>query len=286
MEDAGVHDGESPNGDAGTSQAKCVFHDDAPFQPGTRQDDAGSEDAPGGGGFRDGGDGGPPPSITVEVSPFIGSYLADSGGRTLYTTGADLAGDCQYPPMSTCEKDCAIAWPPFDAGARTLATGLDDRVFGSILRADGTRQTTYYGWPLYYFKTDTVRGALGGQGKAKTWFAATVIPPGIVIMKAGTAKYLADGTGRTLYAFDQDAKGTASSDPVSACTGGCLDSYPALLRNRISAVSALEPTDFSVFLRSGGQQLAYRGAPLYYAAADRRSGDLTGVMPSWSLVAP
>src|SRR5438445_607902 len=84
------------------------------------------------------GNAGPAPSITVLVSPFLGPYLADSGGRTLFTYGADLAGDCNYLPISGCDKDCLIAWPVFYAGARTLAPGLDDGAFGTIQRPDFT----------------------------------------------------------------------------------------------------------------------------------------------------
>jgi predicted lipoprotein with Yx(FWY)xxD motif len=53
-------------------------------------------------------------------------------------------------------------------------------------------------------------------------------------------------------------------------------------------VSSLELTDFSLFVRSaGGQQLAYKGAPLYYGAADERSGDLKGATtPGWSVAVP
>jgi predicted lipoprotein with Yx(FWY)xxD motif len=303
--------------DAGNSLPACIFHTDPITEGGAPHaviadeggagdagavadaaldadkdaalaSDAASREGGSDGGGR-GGDGGPAPSITVLTSAFVGPYLADSNGRTLYTYGGDLPGDCNYAPTSQCERDCLVAWPLFDAGARTLAAGLDDRAFGTILRADGSYQTTYYGWPLYDYKTDVAAGQFGGQAKAKTWHAATVIPAGIVIMKGTTAdKYLADGGGRTLYVFDQDTKGTATADPIGACTGSCLDAHPVFMKSRISIVSSLAPTDFSVFVQGHArQQLAYKGAPLYYAASDARSGDQTGATTAgWSMALP
>jgi predicted lipoprotein with Yx(FWY)xxD motif len=237
----------------------------------------------------EGGDGPPPPSITVRMSPYLGPYLADSAGRTLYTFGNDKPGDCSYPPIPDCEADCAIAWPPFDAGKRTLAMGLDPNVFGSVARGDGVSQiTTYYGWPLYYYRPDTGSGVINGQGKSKTWHVATTIPHNILIMRDKTnPRYIADGDGRTLYVHDKDTAGTASSDPVSACVGTCLTQYPPLLKNRINAVSSLPPNDLTLFVRPdlGRQQVAYKGAPLYLSAADMRSGDQKGVGMGWTVAA-
>jgi predicted lipoprotein with Yx(FWY)xxD motif len=236
-----------------------------------------------------GGDGAPAPSITILNSPFLGPYLADSAGRTLYTFGNDKPGDCNYPPITDCEADCAIAWPPFDAGKRSLAMGLDPALFGSVARGDGISQiTTYYGWPLYYYRSDNASGVVNGHAKSKTWHVATVIPNNMMIMRDKTnPRYIADGVGRTLYVFDQDMVGTAGADPVSACTGTCLTQYPPFLLNRVNAVSALIPTDLSLFVRSdmGRQQVAYKGAPLYLSAADMRSGDQKGISMGWTVAA-
>jgi predicted lipoprotein with Yx(FWY)xxD motif len=284
-------EGGGDGGDAADDVADASMTDAA--QDGARAADAAPRnDASGDGGGRGegGGDAGPAPSITVLTSAFAGPYLADSAGRTLYTYGGDLPGDCNFPPISGCERDCLVAWPLFDAGPRTLATGLDPRAFGTILRGDGAYQTTYYGWPLYYYKTDVAAGQFGGQAKAKTWHAATVIPVGIVIMRDPTTstRYLADGGGRTLYVSADDTKGTSTTNPLSACTGTCLDQHPLFWRSRISVVSSLEITDFSVFVQGlARQQLAYKGAPLYYAAGDARSGDQKGATtPAWSVALP
>jgi predicted lipoprotein with Yx(FWY)xxD motif len=249
-------------------------------------DRSGGRDGGGGGG---GGDAGPAPSVTVLMSPFLGPYLADSAGRTLYTFGNDRPGDCHVDPLPDCEADCLIAWPAFDAGKRTLAPSLDPQVFGSTTRTDGMGQiTTYYGWPLYYYRSDMASGQINGHGKSKTWHVATVIPNNIMIMRDKTnPRYIADGNGNTLYVFDQDTPGTAGADPVSRCTGACLTMYPPFERNRINAVSSLDPNDLSLFVRpdTQRQQVAYKGAPLYLSSADMRSGDQKGIAMGWTVAA-
>jgi len=231
---------------------------------------------------------GPPVDIGIDTSPFVGPYLTDTAGRALYIYASDTPGDCVQPAVTVCEADCAVSWPIFDAKKRRLAPGLDDSLFGSIQRADGTDHTTYRGWPLYYFKTDTVKGMVTGQGKSKVWWLATVLPPNITIMKTGTEKRLADYAGRTLYTYADDKSNDAGAEPESVCVGQCLVEHPPVLQNRISAVSSLDPNDFSLFARKGTSrlQLAYKGAPLYYAAADARPGQMNGVAPGWSIVAP
>lgn len=239
----------------------CVFHS-APSLPG----DSGA------------GGAGPATTVTQQVSPFIGAYLADGAGRTLYMYGADLPGDCNTPPQSSCVADCLLSWPVFDAGERILSPELADAGFGTIARPEGGFQTTYMGWPLYYYKSDLTLGQMTGQGKGKTWHAAETTPPSVVIMKAGAVKYLADSAGRTLYVSAADTKGTTDADPVSSCSGSCLQTFEGFHDRKLSLVSSLEPLDFSVFVRhgAGGLQLAYKGMPLYRAATDQKSGDMTG----------
>jgi predicted lipoprotein with Yx(FWY)xxD motif len=254
-------------GGAGTAPVAmaCLFHTDAVDS----QAGAGAGGAPST----------PPATVVLQTNAFVGSYLTDAAGRTLYTYGGDLPGDCKTAPQSTCTADCVVSWPPFDAGARVLGAGLDDAAFGSIDRGDGTWQTTYYGWPLYNYKSDLALGQLTGQGKGKTWHAAELTPASVVILKAGTAKYLADGAGRTLYVSAADQVGTLDTDPVSACDKACLGSFAPFSRNHLSVVTSLEESDFSVFVHNGtdGLQLAYKGMPLYRARADLKSGDTTGL---------
>ena len=223
--------------------------------------------------------GAPAADVNVRTSPFVGSYLADATGRTLYFYGADLTGDCQAnnPPVSRCDAACLNSWPVFNAGARSLGAGLDDAAFGTIERSPGVYQTTYYGWPLYYYKDDLTLGQMTGQGKAKIWHVAEVKLPAFVVMREGTARYLADTAGHTLYVSSADQVGNGSRDPASNCGGSCLTVFQRLNVPMLSVVQSLESDDFWTFQNADGSlQLAFRGAPLYRALTDMQAGDVTG----------
>jgi predicted lipoprotein with Yx(FWY)xxD motif len=238
------------------------------------------------------GAGGAPPEydVMMQTSPFVGQYLTDTDGRSLYTYGNDLPGDCRGDnmPRSRCEADCLVSWPLFDAGDRLLGTGLNDAAFGSIVRADGLHQTTYYGWPLYYYKNDLTLGQMTGQGKGKTWHVAEVQPPSIVIMKEGAVKYLANGAGYTLYVSASDTAASGNDDPVSACSGDCLTKFERFHQKNPSLVPSLEQQDFSVFLAPDSTlQLAFKGQPLYLSRSDDRAGNTTGVAtPGFTVAIP
>jgi predicted lipoprotein with Yx(FWY)xxD motif len=232
---------------------------------------------------------GPIPDVLAQVSPFVGSYLTDAAGRTLYTYGADLAGDCEHPPQSGCFDDCLVSWPPFHAGARVLGENLNDADFGVIEHPAAGPQTTYKGWPLYYYKSDLTLGQMTGQGKGKLWHIAEGDLPAVTIMKSGTLKYLADVSGRTLYVSADDQAGNTDSEPVSNCQGPCLQTFEAFHPKSFSVVTILEASDFGIFVRKGkgALQLAYKGQPLYRAATDVKSGDMNGTaMPGFTAAIP
>ena len=52
--------------------------------------------------------------------------------------------------------------PPIEKVA--AKDGLKDADFGTITRADGKKQTTYKGMPLYFFVGDKAAGDTNGQG--------------------------------------------------------------------------------------------------------------------------
>jgi predicted lipoprotein with Yx(FWY)xxD motif len=229
--------------------------------------------------------------INVRTSPTVGKYLTDRNGMTLYIRTSDLPGDCVdgNPPISRCTLAggaCTTTWPVFDAGTRTLDPQLDTNAFGTILRDDGLYQTTYFGWPLYLYLSDVTPGQTIGQSKGKVWYVAEVKLPNVVIMQEGSTKYLADSTGRTLYASSADMLGTDAADPVSNCDATCLQTYEPFRTPRLYAVQALEQDDFTMFVNPAGLQVAYKGAPLYRARTDVQGGDLTGVSGTFTLVVP
>jgi predicted lipoprotein with Yx(FWY)xxD motif len=265
-------EGGAGGADDGTTES-CIYHS-APV-PGAGAGMGGMGGMAGSGGS--GGAAGASGDVTIRTSPFLGNYLADSAGRTLYYYGSDLPGDCANPPVSRCTADCLVTWPPFDAGARALAAGLDDAAFGTIQGNHGAPQTTYYGWPLYYYKDDTAPAQIAGQGKAKVWHVVEVKVPSVVIMREGTTRYLADAAGRTLYVSSADRVGNDDVDPESHCEGSCLMAFQRMNARNHSVVQSLEQDDFWSFVNPDGSlQLGYKGAPLYRSKSDRRAGDMTG----------
>jgi len=101
------------------------------------------------------------PVTTVAVgSTNAGTVLVNGQGRTLYLFEADTSG------TSTCvSTGCVAEWPPFLAGGTPQpAGGLVATALGTTARADGTRQVTYDGHPLYLFAGDTKAGSANGRG--------------------------------------------------------------------------------------------------------------------------
>jgi predicted lipoprotein with Yx(FWY)xxD motif len=257
-----------------TIGATCPFHTDAVVTSGGAGGNGGAGGASGSAGAS-----GAASTVTLQVSSFVGSYLADATGRSLYFYGGDLPGDCHTPPVSLCVTDCLVSWPAFPAGARVLAAGLDDQAFGAIQRGDGSWQTTYLGWPLYYYKADLTLGQVTGKGKGNTWHLAQQKMPGVVILsKAGAPKYLADSSGHTLYVSSADQAASADKDPMSACSGSCRSTFEPFHQENFSVVTSLAAADFGAFVPVGAAalQVTYKGLPLYRAAADLKSGDMNG----------
>ena len=52
----------------------------------------------------------------------------------------------------------------------SVPAGLNAADFATITRADGAKQTTFKGFPLYYWVNDAKRGDTTGQDVGKVWF--------------------------------------------------------------------------------------------------------------------
>ncbi|MFD1148363.1 hypothetical protein [Saccharothrix hoggarensis] len=107
--------------------------------------------------------------LSATGSRQVGWFVADAGGFALYRYDKDTA----KPPRSTCDGECATTWPPVLVGEHTMTSGVDPTLVGSVSRADGGKQVTLAGWPLYRYAGDKKAGDLTGQGKGGTWFAVT-----------------------------------------------------------------------------------------------------------------
>ncbi len=92
----------------------------------------------------------------------VGKVLTDPKGMTLYTFDKDSAG------TSACVGPCAVNWPPLAAAADASPVGD----FSVIDRADGTRQWTHRGMPLYGWVKDGKPGDVTGDGFNGVWRVA------------------------------------------------------------------------------------------------------------------
>ena len=105
-----------------------------------------------------------PAALQLVTAGAAQPYLADSAGRALYYVEGDKDG-------SKCTGDCTRAWPPLLAD-ETLPTGsanLQPGLIGVIERADGSRQVTYNGHPLYHYAADTTADRAAGNGVRDQW---------------------------------------------------------------------------------------------------------------------
>ncbi|MFE6946580.1 COG4315 family predicted lipoprotein [Streptomyces chartreusis] len=122
----------------------------------------------------DGGDapGKPPISIAqgqaakVRVAESdLGPILVDASGRTLYAFTKDKEG------QSNCDESCIAVWPALSGKTRAEAgNGVDKALLKGLRQAEGSVQTSYGDWPLYYYVGDAVAGDVNGQGLDGEWF--------------------------------------------------------------------------------------------------------------------
>jgi predicted lipoprotein with Yx(FWY)xxD motif len=217
-------------------------------------------------------------TIMVQAAASGVSYLTDSKGMTLYYYTKDTDGN------SACYGGCATAWPIFYAPTVSVPSNLKAADFGTITRTDGTKQTTYMGWPLYYWQKDAKAGDMTGEGVGKVWYVLKVPAYNVMISTNATlGNYLVDGAGNALYWYTKDSVG------MSACSGGCLKAWPAFTATTFSVPSALNPADFGSIKRDDGtMQSTYKGYPLYYWQNDKKRGDATGqdVGKVWYVIDP
>ena len=97
---------------------------------------------------------------------------------------------------------------------------------------------------------------------------------------------MAGSSGMTVYQFALDVKDSGTS----ACTGGCLDTWPALTVPAGStpvAGSGVTGKLGTITRADNGQlQVTYDGLPLYFFSGDNAPGDAHGVYTSWDIVHP
>ncbi len=231
-------------------------------------------------------------TIKLASNAQFGNILTDSAGNTLYFFSPDANGS------SACTGDCLVAWPAFHTSSVKLPDGLDASDFSSTTRGDGTKQTTYKGWPLYYFQNDTKSGDVNGDAIGSVWFVAK---PDYTVMLAntqlvgqdglqynsqlqpgaGVTQYITDGNGRTLYSFspDHSRQNTFTKSDFSNNAFWPIDTASAIGK----IPSTLDRAAFDTLTVFGKIQLVYKGWPLYYFGND---GGVRGSTKGVSVPAP
>jgi predicted lipoprotein with Yx(FWY)xxD motif len=98
-------------------------------------------------------------------------------------------------------------------------------------------------------------------------------------------RIVVDGKGMSVYFYAKDVKGSGRS----ACTGGCLQSWPPVLAAADTPTAdGVTGTVGTIATPAGKRQLTINGMPVYYYAEDQAAGDILGqgVGGVWSLVTP
>jgi predicted lipoprotein with Yx(FWY)xxD motif len=104
------------------------------------------------------------PTVKIASKTGLGSYLVNEVGWTLYWYSKDSPG------KSVCEGLCLEERPVFFRRSVTVSAGLKAEDFGTLTRRDGVNQTTFRGYPLYYWANDLAGGDTKGQGVNDVWF--------------------------------------------------------------------------------------------------------------------
>ncbi|GAA1005269.1 MULTISPECIES: SCO0930 family lipoprotein [Streptomyces] len=232
----------------------------------------------------------PAGQLKVSTNAELGKVLTDSAGMTLYRFDADTA----EPPKSNCDGDCAKAWPPVPADDAAAGAGIDESLLGEVTRSDGTKQLTIGGWPAYRYAKDTKAGEINGQGVNGKWFAlapdgkkaSLTNLPGLSVRRTALGDVVVDRNGMTVYRFSKDQ---AWPKPVSACTGSCLEKWPAVAPVDENDVKGIVKKGLMSFTRPDGiKQMTIDCWPLYTFSGDKKPGDVNGhgVGGTWFAVAP
>jgi predicted lipoprotein with Yx(FWY)xxD motif len=74
------------------------------------------------------------------------------------------------PGKSACAGPCVEKWPIYYRETVAAGEGTAAADFGTITREDGKKQTTFRGYPLYYWVGDKTKGDTAGQGMNNVWY--------------------------------------------------------------------------------------------------------------------
>lgn len=223
--------------------------------------------------------------LQLKVDAKFGEILTDKEGKSLYFFASDVAG------TPTCVGGCEAVWPLYYSADASTELKIDKALVGEITRADGKKQSTYKGYPLYYYAKDAATGDVNGDGVGSTWFVAK---PDYTLMvanaqlvgdndslylstyKVGTGKtiYFTDAQGRTLYAFTNDKNGKNNFTRADFSNNTIWPIFEAEVKALPSVIAKDLVATIDVF---GKKQVTYKGWPLYFFGNDKARGSNRGV---------
>jgi predicted lipoprotein with Yx(FWY)xxD motif len=107
----------------------------------------------------------PGDTVLIVQKSKLGYVLALANGDVVYTYGADKKGG-----QPTCTNSCAAIWPgvtgiPMTNSGETLPAGT----LGTVTLANGAKQITYDGLPLYYLKSEKPLATTGNGMDGGMW---------------------------------------------------------------------------------------------------------------------
>ena len=102
-------------------------------------------------------------TVMIVQKSSIGYVLAEASRQVVYTYSKDKKGG-----KPTCTGACAATWIPATGTPQAGPADVFSGQFGLVTRANGVKQITYNGLPLYLLK-----GAAGmattGNGQGGVW---------------------------------------------------------------------------------------------------------------------
>lgn len=246
----------------------------------------------------------PAPTIQLATDAVVGPHLVDAAGSTVYYFSRDLSG------TNNCTGGCASVWPIYYEPNLLVGDGLKASDFATITTSGGQPQTTYKGWPMYYYAPadangQSVRekpGQVTGDKVGNVWF--TMRPDYSLLLARTTVtnkttsvaalkSFLIDSQGRTLYTFGKDQ--TSPTTQPTNCAGGCIATWPVYADAITNLPSVLKASDFGTITRPDGPngttrpQATYKGLPLYYYTPDGATRNVVegdGIGNIWSVAIP
>ena len=250
-----------------------------------------------------------PPGFSVQHTDVDGPVFVDANGMTLYTWplnslrngsaaeqkgGKPVCDDTKqtvttglmspYPgglllPDLDTRPTCVQVWPPVMAPADAKPVGE----WGVVDRADGRKQWTYEGFPVYRSVLDTKPGQVnggsrrGGRGDAGSHREPIgpnpKTPAQFAVRTVATGRLLSTDLGNSIYAWDGDRPNKSN------CKEACLKDWVPVAAGQ----SPRPQGEWNIIERLPGvKQWTFRAQPLYTRIADSRSRSLEGTdVPGW-----